>query len=571
LCKVLFATETFAMGVNMPTRSVVFEDLKKFDGKTRRELNNSEYTQMAGRAGRRGIDKFGMVIINCNRGEIPDEMCLSNLLKGKPTRLTSRFRLTYNMILNLLRCTDLKVEHMVKRSFGEFATEKIRAQKTLVADKMEKRLTRIEDSMNQMVSLEEVEEYYWKMHDITELEKVIISAAITASSKCLKPGRIVAVRLQHRIEKSIGVIVGLERSVGGRVPTTVKVLVLCNERWSASSKKAENKIKMCGNLQYFVESLGAEEISSIYKEKISGDFIKITRGNQQAISEALMQLRNMQGDLEDMPEETIKNIFSKKSSPMVAEADMDLRNKRVQLREFPCHKDPGMSGLYTNICKKNMLKSRMELIKHDLSDANCWLISDFTSRCLCLRSLRYIDEDNVVQLKGRVAIEINNIDAIVCSELIFENVFKDMAPEDIAAVMSVFVFQGKHEAVELPEILVEPIAKVREVATRILDLQLYCGVDIDTSEDNTANVNEGLANVVREWALGKTFTEITELTEVQEGIIVRTIARLFESLRDIGKACRVIGDYALFQKVEASCEMIKRDIVFAASLYISPD
>lgn len=61
--KVLFATETFAMGINMPTKTVIFYSLKKHDGKELRYLNSSEYTQMSGRAGRRGLDEKGNVIV----------------------------------------------------------------------------------------------------------------------------------------------------------------------------------------------------------------------------------------------------------------------------------------------------------------------------------------------------------------------------------------------------------------------------------------------------------------------------------------------------------------------------
>lgn len=72
IVKVLFATETFAMGVNMPARSVVFNGFRKHDGKAFRDLHPGEYTQMAGRAGRRGLDSVGTVIIAA-WNEIPPE------------------------------------------------------------------------------------------------------------------------------------------------------------------------------------------------------------------------------------------------------------------------------------------------------------------------------------------------------------------------------------------------------------------------------------------------------------------------------------------------------------------
>ena len=124
LVKVLFATETFAMGLNLPTRTVVFSGFRKHDGRAFRDLLPGEYTQMAGRAGRRGIDPVGSVIIvNSNSDEAPPVATLKQMILGDPTKLRSQFRLTYNMILNLLRVEALKIEEMIKRSFSENATQ----------------------------------------------------------------------------------------------------------------------------------------------------------------------------------------------------------------------------------------------------------------------------------------------------------------------------------------------------------------------------------------------------------------------------------------------------------------
>ena len=124
LVKVLFATETFAMGLNLPTRTVVFSGFRKHDGRAFRDLLPGEYTQMAGRAGRRGIDSVGSVIIvNSNSDEAPPAAALKQMILGHPTKLRSQFRLTYNMILNLLRVEALKIEEMIKRSFSENATQ----------------------------------------------------------------------------------------------------------------------------------------------------------------------------------------------------------------------------------------------------------------------------------------------------------------------------------------------------------------------------------------------------------------------------------------------------------------
>ena len=124
LVKVLFATETFAMGLNLPTRTVVFSGFRKHDGRAFRDLLPGEYTQMAGRAGRRGLDPVGSVIIVApGTDEAPPVATLRQMILGDPTKLRSQFRLTYNMILNLLRVEALKIEEMIKRSFSENATQ----------------------------------------------------------------------------------------------------------------------------------------------------------------------------------------------------------------------------------------------------------------------------------------------------------------------------------------------------------------------------------------------------------------------------------------------------------------
>jgi superfamily II RNA helicase len=123
LIRLLIATETFAMGVNMPARTVIFNGFRKHDGRNFRDLESGEYTQMAGRAGRRGKDKIGTVIVSA-WGEVPGEHTMKKLLTGISAKLSSQFRLTYGMMLNLLRTADMSVEDMMRYSFSEFHTQR---------------------------------------------------------------------------------------------------------------------------------------------------------------------------------------------------------------------------------------------------------------------------------------------------------------------------------------------------------------------------------------------------------------------------------------------------------------
>ena len=101
LLKMLFTTETFALGINMPARSVVFHSLRKFDGVSVDWLRTREYMQMAGRAGRQGIDREGLVFSVLDDTAL-SEAPLERILSGTPESVMSRFKLSYSTILHLL-------------------------------------------------------------------------------------------------------------------------------------------------------------------------------------------------------------------------------------------------------------------------------------------------------------------------------------------------------------------------------------------------------------------------------------------------------------------------------------
>lgn len=119
LIKVVFATETLAAGINMPARTTVISALSKFTGDGLRPLTGSEMLQMSGRAGRRGMDDVGNVVIGAHPKE-PVEM-VAALAKAKPEPLESHFLPTYGMVLNLLERRELEqVKELLDRSFGQF-------------------------------------------------------------------------------------------------------------------------------------------------------------------------------------------------------------------------------------------------------------------------------------------------------------------------------------------------------------------------------------------------------------------------------------------------------------------
>jgi len=193
LVKLLFATETFAMGVNMPARTVVFQGLRKPDGKNFRDLLPGEFTQMAGRAGRRGLDSVGVVVYPVFE-DFPQAGNLHSVMLGQPTKLESRFRLTYLMIVNLLRVEELRVEDMMKRSFSEFG-----GQKDLPEHQEQLRENR--EKITQFARLDcaicspDIDDYYQVAAEIVKLnyhlQEVIMNSV--QGVKAMIPGRVIII------------------------------------------------------------------------------------------------------------------------------------------------------------------------------------------------------------------------------------------------------------------------------------------------------------------------------------------------------------------------------------------
>jgi len=138
--KLLFATETFAVGINMPTKTVVFSGLSKFNGSVMRDLYSHEYTQMAGRAGRRGIDTVGHVIHCNNMFDYPTLLDYRTILGGMPKKIKSRFKISYNLILNILNSVDYR-ENKDQGKLIQFV------EKSLMQDDIEKEIKNANSEM----------------------------------------------------------------------------------------------------------------------------------------------------------------------------------------------------------------------------------------------------------------------------------------------------------------------------------------------------------------------------------------------------------------------------------------
>eukprot|EP00727_Mastigamoeba_balamuthi_P013488 m51a1_g8762 putative helicase ski2w (1240) ;mRNA; f:131606-136281 len=551
--KLLFATETFAMGVNMPTRTVVFSQLRKWDGKAPRDLLPGEYTQMSGRAGRRGKDPAGTVIIDCV-SELPDAATMQQIILGVPTKLTSQFRLTFNMILNLLRIEDLKVEDMMKRSFSEASSQKAVPKQQSLLMRGETKLARLKPIECLFGECSPVEEYAACADKVGELDREIRCQVIASrqAASLLSPGRIIALESRTHYAPGTYAAVHLVQKSG------VAAVVLDPQTQQCTYKTVK-----------------PAHVKGICKCKINLDpnVAKMEFMARPALQTAAQYISKL---VDDCKTGALPMYHPVKEIKINDLAFTELMDKRAKLDKSmvssPCHTCVRREEHLKESMKRIRLREKVKRLRYELSDDNLLLMPDFQSRLEVLQRTGYIDSDHSILIKGRVAREINTCDELLATELIFENAMADLDPPELVALLSAMVFEDKSSDVK-PETLPPNLKALWDLAVdtlkQIAQVEAECGMLVDIEELIKETLNCSIMEVVYEWARQVPFSELCKLTLVQEGTIVRCIVRLDETCKEIKGAARVIGDPALFQKADEASKLIKRDIVFATSLYVA--
>ncbi|MDC0142096.1 DEAD/DEAH box helicase, partial [bacterium] len=157
--KLLFATETFAVGVNMPTKTVLFTGLKKYDGNGFRYLLPHEYTQMAGRAGRRGLDTKGTVIHLNNLFDNPEFSEYSRIMCGTPQHLESKLQIGFQLVLTMLSKNE-DIKQFVDKSMLQLSIEKETSNYSKEIDILREKIKKCEEQYKYFKSPKEVIDEY---------------------------------------------------------------------------------------------------------------------------------------------------------------------------------------------------------------------------------------------------------------------------------------------------------------------------------------------------------------------------------------------------------------------------
>ncbi|KAI3903958.1 hypothetical protein MKX01_004026 [Papaver californicum] len=581
LIKCLFATETFSIGLNMPAKTVVFTNVRKFDGDKFRWITSGEYIQMSGRAGRRGIDERGICILMVDEKLEPSTAKM--MLKGSADCLNSAFHLSYNMLLNQMRCEDGDPQNLLRNSFYQFQSDRA------IPD-LERQAKKLEEERDSIIIAEEesVKDYYNLLEQYHKRKKDIHDI-VFCPKYCLpflQPGRLVCIQCTRGDNKkpsfsienhvSWGVIINFERVRGlseddsRRKPEDanykVDVLTRCVVSKDGDGKKSIKIVPLKEPGEPVVVAIPISQIDGL------GSPILI-------IPKDLFFLEARENTLKRVSE--VLSRFPKGIPLLDPEEDMKVQDKdykknvsRIEALEslFSKHevaKSPLIEEKLKVLHLKNELQAKIKLIRKTLHNSTALAFKDeLKARKRVLRKLGYVTRDGVVELKGKVACEITSADELTLTELMFNGVLKDATVEEMISLLSCFVWQEKIQDAQKPrEGLDLLFTQLQETAKRVATVQLDNRVPVDV-EGFVNSFRSDIMEVVYAWAKGSKFYEIMEITQVFEGSLIRAIRRLEEVLQQLTEAAKSIGETQLEAKFQEAVTKIKRDIVFAASLYL---
>ncbi|XP_012168502.1 exosome RNA helicase MTR4 [Bombus affinis] len=562
LIKALFATETFAMGLNMPARTVLFTSSRKFDGKDFRWITSGEYIQMSGRAGRRGLDEKGIVILMIDEQVSP--VVGKAIVQGKPDPINSAFHLTYNMVLNLLRVEEINPEYMLERSFYQFQNQASIPDLYNKAKDLQIAYNAVTiDRYNHISSYHDIREQL--DHLSTEFRSFLTKPVYLLPF--LQPGRLVKVKNENEMF-DWGIIVNFKKK-SPKNPMKESTAIIIDILLHVSKDSKEGCPVPChegeeGDVEVVpvIHTL-ISQISSLRlyypKDLRPSDNRKSVLKTIQEVKKRFPDGPPLLNPITDMhiEDEAFKDIVKK------------IEVLEEKLYAHPLHKDPDVNTLYEQFLHKEDLSNQLKQAKLELKQAKSILqMDELKCRKRVLRRMAYCTASDVIELKGRVACELNGADELLMTEMIFNGLFNSLSVPQMVALISCFVCDDKsNEMLKCTEELSGPLRQMQDLARRIAKVSTEANLELDENA-YVEQFKPYLMDVVYAWCKGATFLQICKMTDIFEGSIIRCMRRSEEVLRQLCQAAKNIGNTDLENKFSEAIKLIKRDIVFAASLYL---
>jgi len=493
LVKVVFATETLSLGINMPAKTVVIEDLWKFQGERHELLTPGEYTQLTGRAGRRGIDEVGHAVVLYQRRV--DFERVATLAQRRTYDLVSSFRPSYNMAVNLARnYTEEQAHRLLNSSFGQFL-----ADRKVVGLERERRrdAEAIEGyRANMRCHLGDFDEY-WALVTKARLlreqdrhghEKARADAVRAAVGK-LRPGEVISVPNGRR--GGVGVVVS---SRDGK-PT---VLTQDRRHFRLAARDFRDPPTVLTRIP--LPRTGSAR-SSRYRRDVAAKLVA----------------------LDVRPQKAPKH----RADPSVEREATKLDDRAAR---HPCHSCPERAKHERWARRVDEREASLSSTERRIRVRTETLARQFDRVLSVLRALGYVDGWSVTT-KGRSLSRIYGEGDILVAEALARGLFDDLEPAEVAALLSSVVYEGR-ERVPLSGEMPTPETKERYEALQRTWRRVRRTED-EHQVQLCRELEAGFATPIFHWASGRPLEEVLVETEMAPGDFVRNCKQLVDLLRQV--------------------------------------
>ena len=627
LIKILFSTETFSMGLNMPAKTVVFTEIEKFDGNKNRYLTGGEYIQMSGRAGRRGLDDKGITMVILKR-KIDPENC-REIMRGKSDPLNSSFTLSYNQILNLSRIEGVKCEFILQRSFRQY--QNVRAI-PLLKKKILTMYCQYEKYGTNWERDELVNEVINKIenkNDFIEYNRQLLFGDNSDLRKKIKPyfvkGRFIYIKnfgigifvdyckmsddkiAEYNFEKNLYEIITDRKNKKNNINEEEeklvdfkKVFLLVYVTKNTSNilipgdiLKLNGKILKVAFRIHDFEKISQIKISLPENLNSNSSLKKIEKIYQQ-LSQSLINKNNKKEKINYKFMDPIKDMKINDQNFIQNNSNIEKINSELKNIEKTFLNSYGKiidlsenlekilnNDIIVSYKQKLSLRTQIKYLINELNVLNRLVLNEeLINMKKVLMRLNYLDKNNLVTFKGQVACYITSGDTIILTEMLFNGFLNRMPENDIGVILSCFVggegatFKKDKQIVEEDGHLMKLYSDLKKVIESVVDIYIEYKINIKDKESYIKLFRYDMMKSILYWINGeKTFAEICDdkISDIYEGSLVRTIRRLDELIKELILCVDLIGNNNLKEKLENISKKIKRGIPFTASLYLSEE
>ncbi len=527
LVKVVYATETLALGINMPARTVVLESLRKWNGSAHVTLSPGEYTQLTGRAGRRGIDTEGHAIVLAADDVEPS--LVSSLASRRTYPLVSAFRPTYNMAVNLLgRTSRERAREVLESSFAQFQADRGVVELAAQARRERRGLEELEARMT--CHLGDFREYAALRQEIAEAEADLSSERRSArrveagrSMASLRRGDVVVYRKGRRSRHAV-VLSGGEDRTGAPALTVLgedgRVVTL-------SPDTSPDGVMRLGCLRV---ASSVDIRRREHRDRLVGRLVDAIRSG--TLSEAPVRKRRRTGPAQRRGE------ADSRSQVTTAERIEDLRR---QARAHPCHGCPDREE-HARVGRK-WAKARAEAarIMSRIETRTGTIARLFDAVCEVLLQLGYLEPveegrpeaELRVTSAGRLLARVYAERDLLITECLRSGLWDALGPAELAGAVSACVYEPRLSAQSLG-LPVSPGSRLG----RVLRGELRVSRSINDLEGlgriaHSPGAEPALAGAVAAWARGAELAEVLDATDMTAGDFVRWAKQLLDVLSQL--------------------------------------